>query len=424
MNRIFFIFNLFLMSLIASQTLCFASTDSNISPEVLFEQGSSAFLARDYKKGLTLFLKARDQGLDTVSLSYNIGVCAYKLEDYNQARKAFLEVSRKPGMAPLAYYNLALIGVKEHDRDAARSWFEKTIATTTDAKLKKLAGLGLERLSSQARPSWFGFASLGGGYNDNITIVTDTATAASSGTGDSFSELLAIARGPVFSPESHFNLQLNAYDLNYFNESDYDYSSFGLKFFHRGSILSWQSEIGADYSYSFLGSEQYARIPSGFVEFRKAFSTGTFFRTRYTFSDIDMLAINSDLLSGTRNRLQLEAGKKWGRTRAALEYQLELNDRDNPDESPTRNGLKLKLKLKAAQKTTLNASAGYRQSSYEINGAADRDDDLALASLRLAYNVTSAWILGADYRYENNQSNDTSYEYTSNVVQLNLTRNF
>ena len=109
MNRIFFIFNLFLMSLIASQTLCFATTDSNISPDVLFEQGSSAFMAGNYKKGLTLFLKARDQGLDTVSLSYNIGVCAFKLGDYSQARKAFLEVSRKPGMTPLAYYNLALI---------------------------------------------------------------------------------------------------------------------------------------------------------------------------------------------------------------------------------------------------------------------------------------------------------------------------
>ena len=424
MNRIFFIFNLVLVCLISSQTLCFATTDSQISPDVLFEQGSTAVKGRDYEKGLILFLKAREQGLDTVSLSYNIGVCAYKLGDYDQARMAFLEVSRESGMAALAYYNLGLIGMKEHDQTAARSWFDKTIATTTDAKLKNMAGMGLDRLISQAKPSWFGFASLGGGYDDNVKIVADTATMASSGTGDSFSELLAIARGPLFSPDSHFNLQLNGYYRNYFNENDYDYSSFGLKFFHKGKILSWQSEIGADYSYSFLAAKQYARIPSGFVELRKEFSTRTFFRTRYTFSYIDMLAMNNDLLSGTRNRWQLEAGRKWGRNRASFEYILELNDRDNPDESPTRDALKFKISIKPAQNTTLNVSAGYRQSCYEISGAADRDDELALASLRLAYNVTRDWLVGAEYNYENNQSSDASFEYTRNIVLLNVTRNF
>jgi len=77
-----------------------------------FESGVAAFRDGDIDRAKVLLEQAREAGLDSSALLYNLGVVYFRLGLYNQAKAAFTELLVTPH-APLARYSLGLILQKQ-----------------------------------------------------------------------------------------------------------------------------------------------------------------------------------------------------------------------------------------------------------------------------------------------------------------------
>ena len=66
------------------------------------EQGVQAFRNGDYEQALQHFGHARELGVDTPGLHYNLGATYYRLGRYSESRGEFEQLLRVPRLAPLA----------------------------------------------------------------------------------------------------------------------------------------------------------------------------------------------------------------------------------------------------------------------------------------------------------------------------------
>ncbi|MFC1523406.1 tetratricopeptide repeat protein [Thermodesulfobacteriota bacterium] len=410
-------------ALIMAPSLSLAENSELPRENELFHQGEQAFRDGDYQIALSLFREAEKEGMDHVSLFYNIGVCAYKLGDYPQARAAFHQVARHPEMASLAYYNLGLTAIKAQDLSAAQKWFRKTAATATDERLETLARTALDRLEVEIVPPWFGFFSFSAGYDDNVKTLYDGDTQTTTGQGDGFTEILLFTRGSLDKERNRLSLQFQAYSLCFTDLDDSNYTSAGLGLLYNLPTGRYLTEAGVDYDFSLVGTTRYAQIPTAFLQFRDN-NPQLSLRFSYRFSVLDILDPDYSSLAGTRHTFLAEAGKEWNRFRTRLGYSLEINQRDDADSSPTRHKVHVKCNYKVSAKMKLAAQSSFRRSEYDIADNPDRIEDLFKASLETTYFFSSSWNVGAEYRFERNNSIDTAYDYSRNSIVMNLGVNF
>src|SRR5712691_3800809 len=141
-----------------------------------FEQGIQAFRAGNYQGALQSFLDARQAGLDTPGLRYDLGATYYRLGRYAEADLEFQALARDPGWAPLAHYNLGLTAQRMGRERQATEHFEQARRATTDPNLRALAATALERLGRAPAPRTSAVISLAGGYDSNVTLSQDAAT--------------------------------------------------------------------------------------------------------------------------------------------------------------------------------------------------------------------------------------------------------
>jgi tetratricopeptide (TPR) repeat protein len=64
-------------------------------PGAEWESGSAAFATGNYADALSYFELARDGGLDSPAVHYNIAVCQYSLNEYEAARETFQLIARR-----------------------------------------------------------------------------------------------------------------------------------------------------------------------------------------------------------------------------------------------------------------------------------------------------------------------------------------
>ncbi|MCH7854315.1 MAG: tetratricopeptide repeat protein [Proteobacteria bacterium] len=86
--------------------------------------GQQAFQNGDFSTALGVFQRARDAGLEGPAVHYNIAVCHFELENFEQAGRSFqLIADRFPLMRGLAEYNLGLVARRLGNATAAREHF-------------------------------------------------------------------------------------------------------------------------------------------------------------------------------------------------------------------------------------------------------------------------------------------------------------
>ena len=121
----------------------------------------------------SLFTAAREAGSAGPSSYYNIGVCQYRLRDYDAAEATFAALAAEfPAMRELAEYNRGLALRAQGNLAEARVAFERARASTDD-KIVALANaqlgeLGAARTAAETR--WSGWFSGGLGYDDNVAL--------------------------------------------------------------------------------------------------------------------------------------------------------------------------------------------------------------------------------------------------------------
>ncbi len=395
-----------------------------------FAQGQKAYNAGQRKEALRLFRKAEAQGMKKASLYYNIGVCSYSLKQYPEAKAAFQEVIvLSKDMAPLAHYNLGLIGMREGNRQEMIAGFETAIATSSDPKIRDMAAAALDENNVRQRAGatpYAGYFEISVGYDDNIELYSDLL--GSKGDGDWFTEVFAAGTMPINGGTFRRGTQLfgSMYYQKFADYDEYDLGTVAVGVQYLFDYNGWKIKPGVDYSYTIQDTKSYDQTPSFSIKGRHGFYWDTQIRLSYKISYIDILDSTYDATQGTRNKFRTEIIKKWQKTSVSLRYTLELNSRDSDDLSPTRNTVAVKVRHRFTDQFSGVASVAFRNSSYDNTVAYDRDEDRWKTTLRGIYKIDPIWTVVADYTYSDNEDNQAyaRYNYTRSVSALRLERSF
>lgn len=406
-----------------------------------FAQGVTLFKQENYRSALEQFVAARDKGMDAPKLDYNMGVCYYKLGQYTSARQSFMRAAGHPPMRDLAHYNIGLVAEAQNQTAEATGWFRRVHDETDSPTLKELSAskLGLvEEPHSGGRrkgASWFGGYSADVGYDDNIE---DPVQNGVTGKGDSFAELLLYASGLVQGThENGIRLGGDAYFLRHQDITRYDISLYQVRLDKTFTAGSWQDKAGVDVEQIALGSNDYLRSVRFSIAGLKPLSDTDSLRLRYRYSNITSLDTLYDQLEGHRQEAEVRWQRKTVKRRVQALYEFEANDRADlvsgstfTSYSPTRHTLELKAGVRPNSGWYPEGRLSLRHSRYNDanilagGGSVTREDDRALVGVKLARKLYRSLALDLEYKYTDNNSNITTYDYTRNLYSIGLSGSF
>lgn len=404
----------------------------------IFQQGLAAARAGDSQTALSYFERAREAGLASGALFYNLGVTHYRLGQYPQARDAFERLTGHPTLGPLAWYNLGLVALKSGDRGDALTAFRQAQEQAPAGSLQKLAAGQVSELQAAEETvpgRWAGALSLGAGRDDALQ---DPVEQVATETSDEFSELFALGTGVIAGePQNGWRLDLSAYAVRYRTFDEFDMSVLTGALTRAIPAGKWRLEVGAGGERSTFGGEPYlqegqlrltARLPEG--------GGHTGYRFRYRYHEIQSLDTLYDPQEGSRHDLDLEARWIGEAGRLALIYGLEVNDREDfvapglfTSYSPTRNAVGLRADTDVGR-WRWSGEVEYRYSEYaDPNRLADgrvidREDERVRGALGVDYRLTETWQLSAEYSRTDNDSNIDDYDYEQDLVTAGLTAFF
>jgi tetratricopeptide (TPR) repeat protein len=398
-----------------------------------FERGMQAFRTGDYPQAAEAFEQAKAQGLERPALYYNLGVTYYRLSRWQAAEEAFLKTAETTAMAPLAYYNLGLVSRKQQDYPGAAHWFERCLASSQDEKLSALARHALAGLPAQTT-NWSTLLSVGLGYDDNVTLESDSLVAVSN-TSDGFAEVFGFTQGLLSgSRENGWLLKGSLFGDFYFDQTDYSLTDMNLGLYKTFPFSAWDNEAGAYLSYATLGGDSYTQSANLSWNSRREISDQLSLRLRLRLRQIWSLDSLADAIEGSSSDYRVEG--LWRFTSASRlrgYYELELNDREDSETattfsslSPTRHTLYADYRFPLTSDWEMKLAGSYRFSRYndenlESDGEViTREDDRFKAAVELNRWFGKRSQLLLEYSYTDNSSNIDRYSYDRSVVMANM----
>ena len=380
-----------------------SSLAEEVSPRDTLHAGIAAFKEGDLATARQLFEQARNAGLTSSALQYNLGVVYFRLERYSEAEAAFLSLLDTPH-APLARYNLGLVFKAQGQHKLARRWFHQAAEPSSPEQIRSLANRQLQTQKQSAPDSsppsnirTIGLVSLAMGYDDNIASTPDSETTEESGV---FADGLASGRVYLGQPGGGaVILDAAAYTRQYPDRQarlEVTYDRIGC---------FWPDVLVMDCQLS--GFAAAVQGGSGFSAY-----DGGHYGAAMTFEK-------------TLDRWDLSAG-----------YRLELDRRDDLRTeqeffslSPTRHSFSAGADYQLTEQLTLGAKQAIRFSRYsdphqlEINGSLEsetRDDTRYRTALLAGYRLSEQWALGAELSWIDNQSSLERYDYNRTEILISL----
>ena len=388
--------------------------------------GQQAFAVGDYESALLYFEMARDAGQPGVAIHYNIAVCQFKLERFDDARTTFRHIADNyPKMAGLAEYNLGLVERRIGNARAAQQHFIRAWELSpNDEKIRSLAIAMLDDMVPPGEPpkEWYGSFGLRAGHDDNVALRDSLGLPAGVTAESPVADLFVALRGsPSFL--GGFMLDASAYAVAYPDADDFDQSEFragGLYVWRPGD---WRLEASAHFVYGTLGGSGFEReIALGARAVRYLGDEGAF-DLQYRFDDIEEGDPLFAGIAGTRHRIDLRYRWYRGKHSAILRLGAENNDRLDAGVSPSRTRLQADYRYQPSDGWGFEAGFGLRNSDYD-DLATPRTEDLTSISAAITRTVADVWLFALQYEYSENDSNEPVFSYERNVITLGLLRTF
>lgn len=401
----------------------------------VFQSGLDAARNGDYQQALQYFLQAREQGMDSGRLYYNIGVSQYKLGHYEAATQAFEQAARDPELQALAYYNLALVANAQHDKATALTWTQRSLASTQDEQLSRLATAMERHLSSKPEsgvPSMTTLFSAHSGYDDNVILQADSQLLTASNQGDTFANAFYFARLPLATHGPYnWNIDASIFTQQYLRLHDYD-----LSMLQTGGVVdrrfsSWRLEGALTAAiYTLAGNGLYRTLTmKATARWRQAKRHWSGFAE---ISNIDAANAAYDYLGGQLYRSGVSASwRSEDRRRYNVAYTIENNDRQDlttattfTSYSPLRQSLDLSVEMDIRDRMSGKLELEGRNSRYRDQNisatasAIQRREQRYRLSAGLTYQLREAVDLTAECRLLSNYSNIDRYDYTDSIVQF------
>jgi len=401
----------------------------------VFQSGIEAARDGDYQKALQYFLQAQEQGMDGGRLYYNIGVSHYKLGHYEAATQAFEQAARDPELQALAYYNLALVANAQHDKTAALAWAQRSLASTQDEQLSRLAETLARHLSVDRKPNaptTTMLFSAHGGYDDNVILQADSQLLTTSNQGDSFVDAFYFARVPLATKGPYsWNIDTGIYAQQYFRLHDYN-----LSMLQAGGIVErrfpvWRLEGGLSAAmYTLAGNGLYRTLTmKTTAHWRQA---DRHWKGFVEISAIDAANVSYEYLGGQLYRGGISASwRAEDSRRYSVGYTLENNDRKDlttattfTSYSPLRQSLDLSVSTDIKDRLSGKLDLESRYSRYRdqnittTTGPLRRQEQRYRLGATLTYQLRDAVDLTAECRLLRNYSNIDRYDYTDRIMQF------
>jgi tetratricopeptide (TPR) repeat protein len=408
-----------LILLFSSELLATAESD--------FKLGVESFITGDYAAAASYFESAMNQGMDSVSLQYNLASSYYKLGRYEESKKYFKLVNQTEAMRDLAEYNLGLIAIKEKDGTLARRYFSSIASTGKDKKLIKLSKKQLMALTPR-EDRWKAYLSSHLGYDDNISSVSGDSVL---DVADTFYDVFATVDFLITGRRMNgWVADASLFGINYreTKTSDEEQYTLGIK---RAILLQdWDTSARLNFSKRTYGGDDFQHITKLDLKGRKPISKSGRVYLRYQLEDIKSDNILYDYLEGWRQRARIEYRSYSVKNIKQIYYELELNDRGELvtstfayDYSPTRHSVR-GIYTYISKRWWLTGDLNYRFSDYEASSTVDRTDNQWRLALSADYIFDRTFKFTTKVQYTDNMSSVDRYIYDKSVIKIGLSKLF
>ena len=391
-----------------------------------WDSGQQAFAAGDFESALLYFEMARDGGQPGVAVHYNIAVCQFKLERFDDAGTTFRYIADNyPKMRGLAEYNLGLVEQRLGNTRAAQAHFIRAAELSPeDEKIRALAVAMLDDVEpeAEAADAWYGSFGLRAGHDDNVALRDSLGLPAGVTAESPMADLFVALRGaPAFL--GGFMFDASAYAVAYPDADDFDQSEFRVGGLYTWRPGDWRLETSAHFVYGTLGGSGFEReVALGVRAVRYVGEDGAL-DLHYRYDDIDEDDPLFAGIAGSRQRFDLRY--RWYLDNHAVIFRLgaENNDRLDPGVSPSRTRFQADYRYQPSDGWGFEAGFGFRASDYDDLEVA-RTEDLTTISAALTRTVAEVWLFALQYQYSENDSSDPVFSYERNLITLGVLRTF
>lgn len=407
--------------------------------ETEFSRGVTAFNAEQYQQALKHFQASAEAGTDSAQLHYNLGVTFYKLKRYQEAEAEFQQSAKKAQWKALSYYNLALIAYRTQRLQRAQDYAQRAWSYSSDEKVRTLSQALMQRIDpSSVHRVWQSGLSLAAGYDNNVLLESDSSAIDISNKRDSYVEAYWQTENEnLLNSDTDLKFGLSLYVLDYSEVNDYDYADIAVSLKQGVKLASWKTQLGVMLSQSYLSGSSLQTVSSGEMSGSRRLYRHRHHKleARYRADQFTMHDNEYDYLAGWRHEVRLRI--KWVLKQNGLSasYRYEYNDRDDLKQggdffsySPIRHAVGVKAELSLGGTWFLLPAIAYRDSRYREPerraGLSKTREDQEYETVLELKRKYGAWWLGANYRYNNNDSNFDEYDYDRTQLSLDMARRF
>lgn len=415
---------------------------ATLANEKFYEEGVVAFQSGDYQSAVQAFESARQEGMQSATLHYNLGASYYRLGLYEASAREFIQIRADGKWGALAEYNLGLLAERQGNRAQAIQHYQQAYRNADSDRVKALALAKLDSFSSILETKsahskrWNFYLSAAGGYDDNPALTELDQTEAAADDSDTFIEALGVMSGYLYGNRQD-GVRVNAgfYNRTYSDVSAFDVTGLYGGFYRDRQYGSWQGVYGLIADAYWVDGDSYTHSAGLHAQASRPLAIGELeLQNQLSFIDA---ANTYGYLEGIRNRATISwllghEGLRW-----KLGYTNEYNDRDDINSdlsfesvSPVRHTLFGQMDHQISPRLTGTARAEYRDTRYRnANMVQDdqgnplrltRSEERLEMSLQARYSLHQTFGVFAEYRYVDNDSNIVRYAYESNQLMLGM----
>ena len=415
------------LSALTALLLCFAFAPPAIADTAGdWASGQQAFAAGDYQSALLYFVMARDAGQAGVAVHYNIAVCQFKLERFDEAGATFRHIAANyPGMRGLAEYNLGLVEQRLGNERAAREHFIRAWQLSPeDENLRALAAAMLDDAepAPEVPRRWYGSFGLRAGHADHVALRDSLGRPAGLSAESPMADVFLAVRGAP-AGFGGFKLDATAYAVAYTDADDFDQSEFRLGGLYTWRPGDWRLEGSAHFIYGTLGGEGFEHEIALGARAVRYIGDGNVLDLNYRYDDIEEDDPLFAGIAGSRQRLDLRYRRYRGNHALILRLGVEANDRLDPGVSPSRSRFHADYRYEPESGWGFEAGFSFRASDYD-ELEFPRTEDLTALRAALTRRLREHWLLGLSYEYSDNDSSDPEFSYERNLITLGVLRTF
>ncbi|MDZ7787405.1 MAG: tetratricopeptide repeat protein [Halofilum sp. (in: g-proteobacteria)] len=398
----------------------------------MFRQGVEAAQEDEYEQAVEHFEAARQAGLDTGALHFNLGVALYRVGRLDEAEAAFLRAVESGSMVAPAHYQLGRIARERGETARARDAFRRAARTAKTASLRKRARAALAALDTAPSSPDYIYLGLGGGHDSNIALTPSDASGTSE-QSDQFLDAVLVGRWPL---EDRFYLRGSAYLQEFFDEDQFSLLALRGGVGRVGRLRgAWEWNAWVDGRHQRLGGDAFDNALLAGGRLQRPLNAGWRLRLDYEL-ELARGASGFGFLDGVEHRFDVSFDER-GRSGWTLAAGVATSDRDDLATADDFFSFSYdEVSLEADHTFRLDAdhhltlSGDWRHRDYdgpEVRAGTPegtREEDRYGLAVALDRRLDRDWSVRADLRVERRDSTVTDFDYDREMVRVRVERVF